>query len=136
MIIEVPELAISLVQPMGTAVVRGWKPVENRTWRPTAALGKTVAVHASARWDVGYWHTVQRLAPLGACECAEIDNVACPRSAIVGVARVTGWVRLLDGASVRRLVAALAARPVRRRWRAVLSQASRGRSAYRPKPDS
>lgn len=44
-------LAISLTQPWCTLVVRGIKPVENRSQLFSALLGQTFGLHASAKWD-------------------------------------------------------------------------------------
>lgn len=89
--IEVPELALSMIQPMGTALVKGWKPIENRKWKPwPKIIGKMIAIHASAKWDDDYARFIDRLM---------MERVAkdrwfpAPRgehaqSAIIGVVRV------------------------------------------------
>ena len=42
-------LAISIRQPWAWAILKGWKKVENRTWKPPAkAVGSRVLVHAGA----------------------------------------------------------------------------------------
>jgi hypothetical protein len=83
-VIEVPELALTVIQPMGTAIVKGWKPIENRKWRPwRRVIGKLIAIHAGVKWDVDYALFIDRLVPSANARWTE-----SPQSAIIGVARV------------------------------------------------
>lgn len=97
--IEVPERALSLIQPMGTAIVRGWKPIENRSWRPWESIvGKLIAIHASAKWDRAYLRFIGQvfaMHPEWSTEILdEMHEDRCVQSAIIGVARVTGHIRV------------------------------------------
>ena len=95
--IDIPELALSMIQPMGTALVLGWKPIENRKWKPWArVIGKMIAIHASAKWDVDYRNFVYRVMDPGAAEPKKRIDLGklidtAPQNAIIGVARVTGF---------------------------------------------
>lgn len=91
--LELPERALSLIQPMGTAIVKGWKPIENRSWRPWESIvGKMIAIHASAKWDDNYANMVGRITGW--------RPIATVQSAIIGVARVTGYVTLNEDTGV------------------------------------
>lgn len=85
--IEVPELALSMIQPMGTALVRGWKPIENRKWKPwPQVIGKLIAIHASAKYDAEYANFIERV------HGSVPHRSATTQSAIIGVARVVTYV--------------------------------------------
>lgn len=43
--------ALSIRNPWAAAIIQGTKDVENRTWRPTARLPLTIAVHAGKAFD-------------------------------------------------------------------------------------
>lgn len=82
----VPELALTLIQPMGWAIVAGHKAYENRLKNimPKALRGKRtrVAIHNGAKWDDAYAATVKRLC--GTCP------THAPMPAVIGVATFTG----------------------------------------------
>lgn len=86
---ELPERALTVRQPYATAIVRGWKDVENRSWRP-GRLPITVAIHASKQRD----HI-----PKWAGDFLNRDQIRelgrAPLGAIVGVATLE---RVLDPA--------------------------------------
>lgn len=44
--------ALTVRQPWASLIASGAKRIENRTWRPPAALmGQRIAIHAGAGWD-------------------------------------------------------------------------------------
>lgn len=49
MSIVLPTYALTVHQPYATALVRGLKPVENRSWRPWLAIPFQLAIHASRK---------------------------------------------------------------------------------------
>jgi hypothetical protein len=93
-------LALSVQQPWCFALVKGWKPVENRTWRPpSSALGRRHALHASARIDmegVPDFSAILRLPQHRPPEPVTLAQM--PLGAITGTARLLGAVEV-DGVS-------------------------------------
>ena len=95
--------ALTILQPWAWYISHGPKRIENRTWAPPASLrGQYLAIHAGKRLDrecaAGALEFVRDLpaserAKIGA-DCPHPVSVrTMPYGAIVGVARVTGWVR-------------------------------------------
>lgn len=54
--------ALTVKQPWASLIASGEKIIENRSWRPPAALiGERIAIHAGAGWDKsGEKHTTAR----------------------------------------------------------------------------
>lgn len=54
--------AMTVKQPWASLIASGEKRIENRSWRPPAALiGERIAIHAGAGWDKsGEKHTTAR----------------------------------------------------------------------------
>lgn len=80
-------LALTLIQPMGHAIVEGWKPIENRPRDlPPALRGveTVVAVHDGIRWSDDYATTIHKI--------TGVSTLPHNASAIIGVMRLTGRV--------------------------------------------
>jgi hypothetical protein len=85
--------ALTLIQPMGTAIVKGPKRIENRVWAPSVhELGKYFLIHVGTKWDEAYDFSVCARW-LG---CPAKDKL--PYSAIIGCARLVGLIRIAGGA--------------------------------------
>lgn len=78
--------ALTLWQPWAWAICHAGKRIENRPWKPwPSVVGRDVAIHAGAKGDPDAYLVMPGRAkdlPLPA---------DLPRSAVVAVARVTGW---------------------------------------------
>lgn len=103
MVDEVPDLALSMIQPMGTAIVRGWKPIENRKWKPwERVIGKRIAIHAGLKFDAGYFDTIGRIfSAWGGTrwrwdDLIDMTSLRCEQGAIIGTARVAGFITEAD----------------------------------------
>lgn len=101
-------LALTVLRPFATGIVRWGKPVENRGWLPGARLpvGSWLAIHAGARDypgcdedDFRVWiaaiadplpEKLERRAN-GAVWAARGYAASLPHGAVVGVARVAGF---------------------------------------------
>lgn len=73
--------ALTLIRPWDQAIVRGPKRVENRDWKPPAALlkpGERLAIHAGRKWDAGFDAYNSEWTPPTESEC--------PSGVVVGVA--------------------------------------------------
>jgi hypothetical protein len=83
---------LSLTQPWATIVAKGLKPVENRKWAPPRAMvGEVFAIHASKTWDKeGERYIREAWDGYDPIEEA-IGEAVLVRSAILGVARLVGW---------------------------------------------
>jgi hypothetical protein len=86
--------ALSLTRPWAWAILHGGKRVENRSWKPPSwVIGKIIALHAAKSYDptaIYGIHHAMGFEPLAkACPVGEENH---PHSAIVGLARVTGFV--------------------------------------------
>lgn len=78
--------ALTVWQAWAWAIVAGHKPIENRDWPPPPQLsGRWLAIHAGARVDRGSFDTIAIL-------CGGV-RPRMIRSAIVGLARVSGVLR-------------------------------------------
>lgn len=89
--------ALSVMQPWASLIVLPGsigKDIENRSAPPpAAAVGHTIAIHASQRWDgkgAEWLRTAPRFSDLPP-ELLEPSNL--PRGVIVGAARLDGWAR-------------------------------------------
>lgn len=78
--------ALTILQPWASLITHGDKRVENRTWRPPAAvIGTRIAIHAGARWDNSFPERHQRYAEEVLRKVYEGAG-AFPTKAIVGTA--------------------------------------------------
>ncbi|MBZ9985710.1 hypothetical protein LB572_01220 [Mesorhizobium sp. BH1-1-5] len=93
----IPRLALSVRQPWAYAIVMGWKPVENRSWRspnPALKFRGEFAVHASqgmTRYE--YEDAASLFAALGYVCPAPAELL---RGGIVGTAKVVDIVKEHD----------------------------------------
>ena len=90
--------AFSLRQPWATIVAKGLKPVENRDYAPPKAMvGQYFAIHASKIWDKdGERYIRKEWDGYDPIEEALGDAVLV-RSAIIGIARIVGYMKREDG---------------------------------------
>jgi len=87
--------ALTIHQPWAWFIAKGYKPIENRSWRPPQSLvGNWLAIHAGKKWDIAevasntsFAHVNCR-APLPSSIGAMGDQCG----SILAVARVTGFV--------------------------------------------
>lgn len=80
--------ALTVRQPWATAIVYGFKDVENRTRQPPKALlGQVVAIHAGHAMDGSAWG----FQPMRELLEGAIGYIDCYRGVIIGTARVVGW---------------------------------------------
>lgn len=80
---------LTINQPMASAISDGPKRVENRPWTTRAVRSLTglwIAVHAGKRLYSGTWDR-QAMILAGWTDMPEVEDM--PRSAILGIARVT-----------------------------------------------
>lgn len=108
--------ALTLHRPWSWAICAGWKPVENRDWRPPRhVIGKWIAIHSGSTYDAEGMAFVRRLLPAG----VEAPLGGGPDRCIIGVARLAGFVTVRDDQTVEypegelgeKLKAILEARP-------------------------
>lgn len=111
-------LALTFIQPWGTAALELGKDVENRPWAPwPRVIGKRIAVHAGAKLDKrDQWGLKREL---------DVDIIDPPLSALLGSIQVMGYVDVaahrvghpnhpwFEGVTARRAEQAL-----KSRWRA------------------
>jgi len=86
--------AITLWQPWAAVIVDGPKDIENRTWQPPAwIIGRRVAIHAGKTYDAtGAAWIEDKMRELGEMRVPRLALLEA-RSAVVGVATITGFVR-------------------------------------------
>lgn len=86
--------ALTLWQPWAWWVASGQKPVENRPWKPPAsAIGTTIAIHAGQRYDCDALSFIEK-ATLVLEDRLDADGLVSGRTgAVLGVARITGYVQ-------------------------------------------
>lgn len=78
---------LTIHQPWATAITHFGKDVENRRWKPSSRfVDNFLAIHAGKRWDD---EGAQRLLELAGVTVLQ-EN--CPAGAIIGVARLAGFV--------------------------------------------
>lgn len=84
-------LALTFIQPWGTAVLQLGKDVENRPWAPwPRVIGKRITVHAGAKVDKrDAWGLLPQL--------GELDLATVPRSALLGTVRLIGFFDVRNG---------------------------------------
>ncbi len=81
--------ALSIIQPWLWAIVEGYKPVENREWKPWRyVVGRRIALHASRGWDHEGAQFINRQLQLAGVQRQVGSGV--PRGAILGTAVVVG----------------------------------------------
>mgnify|MGYP000390794462 FL=1 len=83
---DLPSLALTLIQPWGTLIIAGHKPIENRTWAPDSRLrpGDRLWIHGGKSWDedaVDLARCILRPAP---------DLSDAPRGFLLGHVRYEG----------------------------------------------
>ncbi len=85
--------ALTLWQPWAWAIVAGHKLVENRPWPPPANLwaDEVIAIHAGKTWDDGGAESILELLDLAEFP---VDPLVTAAGAVVGVARVSNFVRV------------------------------------------
>lgn len=92
-----PRLALSVRQPWAYAIVAGWKPVENRSWRapnPGLKFRGECAIHASKGMTRDEYESGRDfMAALGFRLPSACD---LPRGGIVGVATIIDVVKAFD----------------------------------------
>ncbi len=82
-----PLLALTIPAPWPWAILHGGKRIENRAWLPPEHLrGGWIALHSGKTWDTEGAMFIDRLVPDRPIGHEHV------RSAIVGVARIDGWV--------------------------------------------
>jgi hypothetical protein len=115
--------ALTLVQPMASAICPGlWAPlqgpgallwlnsgpksIENRDWPPYEyMLGKRIWIHAGKRGlDAAYLSMVRALWPEFKIYFGETGE-HCPRGAIIGSARIAGYLDARNSADPKRVLA-------------------------------
>jgi hypothetical protein len=85
--------ALTIWQPWASAIVAGPKWLENRTWKPPAWIaGKRIAIHAGKVLDREASEDLRLGNILSPGMLWPHDPAALPRGAIIGTARVTGYV--------------------------------------------
>jgi hypothetical protein len=92
-----PDLALSVRQPWAYALIMGWKPVENRSWRkpnPGLAYRGPVAIHASSGMTQEEYRDAADFMKSVGFDCPPPDWL--PRGGIVGSVTITGIVRDMD----------------------------------------
>jgi hypothetical protein len=92
--IIIPSLlyALTLHRPWTDAILYGGKRIENRSWKPhRKVLGKIIGLHAARFYDVGGARWM--LNNTGFFPPLDEDS---PERALVGLARVTGYVTTSD----------------------------------------
>jgi hypothetical protein len=90
--------ALTIHQPWASAIARGWKSIENRTWPPPPQLfGRHLAIHAGKSFDqLGLQDLARDQVRLGIPD-GDL-NSSMPTSAIIAVARLAGAVLVVDAA--------------------------------------
>ena len=86
--------ALTLHQPVATLM--GLKDIENRKWKPPAAiLGQRIAIHAGKKWNEEYATWARRLTEHdtfdGPVTAEAIEKARGIQGAIVSTAIVTAW---------------------------------------------
>lgn len=79
--------ALTVWQPHATLIVHGPKDIENRNWKPPAAVvGHRIAIHAGRTIDLAARKMFEE-------EYPEFSSLMRgPRGAIIGTAIVKGWI--------------------------------------------
>ncbi|CDX49161.1 conserved hypothetical protein [Mesorhizobium plurifarium] len=93
----IPRLALSVRQPWAYAIVMGWKPVENRSWRapnPALKFRGEFAVHAAQGMTRAEYEDAAHLFRSLGHDCPAPADL--PRGGIVGAATVVDIVKEHD----------------------------------------
>jgi len=83
------ERALTIRQPWASAIFLAGKDIENRSRPMRGAVGRTIAIHASAQIGRNATEALERIAARSGVEL-RLDEL--PRGAIVGVVRVVAIV--------------------------------------------
>jgi hypothetical protein len=85
--------ALTLWRPWPHAIFFGGKHIENRPWKPwERIIGHYIALHAGLKYDNDAAADMRELKLYDPPE-----DIWCPKGAIVGVARVVGYVESKEG---------------------------------------
>jgi hypothetical protein len=80
---------LTVKQPWATAIIKGWKTVENRSWAPPSALlGKRIAIHSSASERRQDFEDDCAFVRDTIGEMVDLDALAMPRGAILGTVKL------------------------------------------------
>ena len=91
-------LGLTVRSPAAELIARGIKTIENRGWPPHEwMLGRYLAIHASPMWDQEWADFVRRNLGRFAVEPPLVGEC---RYGVIAVARLVGWVRRVESASV------------------------------------
>ncbi len=94
--LEGVRVALTLTAPWASIVIDGPKSIENRSWAPPAwVVGQRIAIHASKTYSEEDWLRARSILIK-----AGVDTIAAmetwknwkARAAIIGTARVTGFI--------------------------------------------
>lgn len=81
--------ALTLIRPWCWAIMHAGKDVENRVWRPPpGVVGKFIAIHSGASFDVDAATFIQEVMLDGGAAEFDFNDEEWPGKRIVGVARV------------------------------------------------
>jgi hypothetical protein len=79
--------ALTETGPWGSAIILGFKPIENRTWAPPKTLiGQRFVIHQGKEFDAAAWDFCRELVP-------EFPEVT-PSGALLGTVKLRGYVRV------------------------------------------
>jgi hypothetical protein len=89
--------ALTLWRPWTALILRGSKSIENRPWPPPKWIMRmTIGIHAGEKFDDGGWLRAQEIMRKRGDAPAATDDafwaLAQVKGAIVGTARVVGWI--------------------------------------------
>ena len=80
--------ALTIKEPWATAIVRGWKRVENRTWRQESIIGELIAIHAGKTPDTARQRAICEMTARREDPANPHDRSLEAPGCIVGFARV------------------------------------------------
>lgn len=83
--------ALTLIRPWDEPIVDGVKTIENRSWKPPDdVVGAHIAIHAGQKYSFRDADWIEEVGGYVTLPAHESDRTR--RMAVVGVARVVGWV--------------------------------------------
>jgi hypothetical protein len=89
---------LTLFQPWATIVAKGLKPIENRKWAPgRAMIGERFAIHAGQKWDKDGELFIRKTFAHDESVIEAIGDAVLVRMAVLGVARLVGYMSKEDG---------------------------------------